>query len=109
MSSKAEDVNRKGLDGGTPLEKAPDPALGDGVIAKERYTDAAFMQAEWDNIWTQVWLVGCLERDLDEPGAYCATEIGPESVLLVRQDDGWHLQGTEEQYVYQVLKLKSSP
>ena len=73
---------------GTPLDKAPDPDLGTGIIAKERYTDAGFMREEWEHIWTKVWLVGCLERDLDEPGAYCATEIGPESVLLVRQEDG---------------------
>ena len=81
MSDKADSPK------GTPLDKAPDPDLGSDVIAKERYTDADFMQKEWERIWTQVWLVGCLERDLDEPGAYCATEIGSESVLLVRQAD----------------------
>ncbi len=69
---------------GTPLDKAPEPDLGTGIIAKERYTDAGFMREEWEHIWTKVWLVGCLERDLDEPGAYCATEIGPESVHLTK-------------------------
>ncbi|MEM9493034.1 MAG: aromatic ring-hydroxylating dioxygenase subunit alpha, partial [Myxococcota bacterium] len=58
---------------GTPLEKAPDPELGNDMIAKERYTDAGFMRLEWEKVWTKVWLVGCLERDLEEPGDYCCT------------------------------------
>ncbi len=73
---------------GTPLDKAPDPGLGTDIIAKERYTDGDFMRLEWERMWSKVWMVGCLERDLAEPGDYCATEIGPESLLLVRQPDG---------------------
>ena len=73
---------------GTPLDKAVDPDLGTDMIAKERYTDAGFMRLEWERMWTEVWLVGCLERDLAEPGDYCVTEIGPESILIVRQPDG---------------------
>ena len=69
---------------GTPLEKAPDPEFGHDIIRKERYTDAEFMRLEWDHIWTKVWLIGALERDLCEPGDYCCTEIGPESILLVK-------------------------
>ena len=71
---------------GTPLEKAPDPELGNEVIAKERYTDADFMRLEWEHIWTKIWLVGCLERDLAEPGDYCATEVGPESRCVPIRD-----------------------
>ena len=73
---------------GTPLDKAPDPELGSDIIAKERYTDLEFMRLEWERMWTRVWLIGCLERDLAEPGDYCCTEIGSESILLVKQRDG---------------------
>ena len=31
---------------GTPLDKAPDPELGHGLIARQRYTDSNFMQRE---------------------------------------------------------------
>ena len=56
MSEKAERIESQG----TPLDKAPDPELGNDIIAKEGYTDPGFMQREWETIWTQVWLVGCL-------------------------------------------------
>jgi phenylpropionate dioxygenase-like ring-hydroxylating dioxygenase large terminal subunit len=72
----------------TPAGKAPDPDLGTGVIRKERYTTAEFMRLEWEKIWTRVWLLGAIESDLREPGDFVATEIGRESVLLVRQQDG---------------------
>jgi phenylpropionate dioxygenase-like ring-hydroxylating dioxygenase large terminal subunit len=72
----------------TPSGKAPDPDLGHDLIRKERYTSAGFLQLEWERIWTKVWLLGAIESDLREPGDFVATDIGRESVLLVRQDDG---------------------
>lgn len=76
------------IPGGTPTEKAPDPSLGGDPIAKERYTSTDFMHLEWERMWTKVWLLGGLESDVTEPGDYICTEIGRESVLLVRQKDG---------------------
>jgi len=72
----------------TPADKAPDPELGTAPIAKERYVSPEFMRLEWEKIWTKAWLLGGLESDLAEPGDYISTEIGRESVLLVRQADG---------------------
>jgi phenylpropionate dioxygenase-like ring-hydroxylating dioxygenase large terminal subunit len=72
----------------TPAGKAPDPDLGHAVVRKERYTSAEFMKLEWERMWQRVWLLGGLETDLSEPGDYVCTEIGRESVLLVRQADG---------------------
>ncbi|MDH4105585.1 MAG: Rieske 2Fe-2S domain-containing protein, partial [Gammaproteobacteria bacterium] len=72
----------------TPCGKEPDPDLGHELIRKERYTTPEFMQLEWERIWTRVWLLGAVEQDLREPGDFVATEIGRESVLLVRQNDG---------------------
>ncbi len=72
----------------TPAGKEPDPDLGHELIRKERYVSAEFMQVEWERIWTKVWLLGAVESDLREPGDFVATEIGRESVLIVRQADG---------------------
>lgn len=72
----------------TPVEKAPDPDLGTGVIPKERYTSADFMRLEWERMWTKVWLMAGREDDMPEPGDYIVTEIGTESILVVRQPDG---------------------
>lgn len=72
----------------TPCAKEPDPQLGHDLIRKERYTTPEFMQIEWERIWKKVWLLGAVESDLREPGDFVATEIGRESVLIVRQADG---------------------
>ena len=39
-------------------------------------------------MWTKVWLLGGRSDDMKEPGDYICTEIGKESVLIVRQADG---------------------
>ena len=70
---------------GTPLEKTLDSDLGTQIIPKERYTSKEYMQKEWENIWTKVWLLGCREDQISEPCDYICTNIGRESVLIVRQ------------------------
>jgi len=72
----------------TPVDKEPDPQLGTGLIDPRRYTSADFMRLEWERMWTQVWLLGGRELDMPEPGHFVVSEIGRESVILVRQKDG---------------------
>ena len=72
----------------TPVEKAPEPDLGGELIPKERYTSTEFMQREWERMWTKVWLIGCREEEIPEPGDYITTEVGKESLLIVRGEDG---------------------
>ena len=74
--------------GGTPVDKAPDPELGTAIIPAARYYDQAFMALEWERMWTKVWLLGARSDDMAAPGDYVCTDIGKESVLLVRQPDG---------------------
>ncbi len=73
---------------GTPVDKHPDPDLGTDLIDARRYTSPEFMQWEWERLWTKVWLLGARLRDIPEPGDYAVTEIGRESILIVRQSDG---------------------
>jgi len=54
----------------------------------ERYTSAAFMEAEWENVWTTSWLITVRAEDMPAPGDYFVEDIGRESILIVRQDDG---------------------
>lgn len=72
----------------TPTEKAPEPDLGTGPIPKERYTSPEFMAREWQRMWTKVWMIGCREEEIPEAGDYVRAEIGTESLLIVRGDDG---------------------
>ncbi|QUT07369.1 aromatic ring-hydroxylating dioxygenase subunit alpha [Sphingobium phenoxybenzoativorans] len=81
-------VNPQDWPNGTPTHKEEDPDLGYDVIPAERYYGEAFMKLEWDRIWSKVWLLGGRSDDIKEPGDYICTEIGKESVLIVRQLDG---------------------
>lgn len=72
----------------TPVGKASDPDLGHDIIRKERYTTEEFMRLEWERIWSRVWLLGGRDIDIPDPGDYIVTDIGRESILIVRQHDG---------------------
>lgn len=71
----------------TPVEKAPEPDLGTDPIPASRYTNQDYMNKEWDRMWTKVWLMGGFLSDIPEPGDYICTDIGRESILLVRGSD----------------------
>ena len=81
-------VNPQDWPDGTPAWKEEDPELGSALIPAARYISEAFMKLEWERMWTKVWLLGGRSEDMKEPGDYICTEIGKESVLIVRQDDG---------------------
>jgi phenylpropionate dioxygenase-like ring-hydroxylating dioxygenase large terminal subunit len=53
-----------------------------------RYTSRDFQRREWHAMWKRVWLMAAHESELPHPGSYRAIEVGPESILVVRQDDG---------------------
>ena len=72
----------------TPMERAPVPDLGTAPIPKERYTSPDFARLEWEKMWTKVWLLAGRESDIPAPGDYFTFEIGPESILVIRQPDG---------------------
>jgi phenylpropionate dioxygenase-like ring-hydroxylating dioxygenase large terminal subunit len=72
----------------TPAGKAPEPALGTEIIPHSRYISPEFMKLEWERMWSKVWLVGCREEEIPEAGDYITTDIGEESVLIVRGEDG---------------------
>jgi len=72
----------------TPAHKEPDPDLGGDFIPPERYTSAEFMRQEWDRVWTKVWLMGAPLQDLAQAGDYVVTDIGHESVVIARDEEG---------------------
>ncbi len=72
----------------TPAGKSSEPAMGNELIPHERYISKEFMQLEWERMWSKVWLIGCREEEIPEIGDYITTEIGQESLLIVRGEDG---------------------
>jgi len=76
-------------DGQSPTAaKAPDPDLGTALIPKTRYTSPAFMKLEWERMWTKVWLLAGREEVIPEPGDWMTHDLGRESFIFARQQDG---------------------
>ncbi|MEN3976432.1 aromatic ring-hydroxylating dioxygenase subunit alpha [Emcibacter sp. SYSU 3D8] len=74
--------------GDLPLGKTLGLTLRGDTISSEEYTSADFMQREMDMVWAKVWNVGGLASEIPEPGDYITHQLGKESILMVRQDDG---------------------
>ena len=57
-------------------------------VSKERYTSPEYLRAEMARLWPRVWLMAGLTADLSAPGRYFTCEIGVDSFLVVRQEQG---------------------
>lgn len=71
-----------------PAEPWANPPVGRHDLSGDRYTSPEFFQAEWDGMWTRVWLLLGRAAAMPEPGSYQVEEVGPESIIMVRQRDG---------------------
>ncbi|MCZ6618788.1 MAG: aromatic ring-hydroxylating dioxygenase subunit alpha [Gammaproteobacteria bacterium] len=72
---------------GIDRSKAPEPELGSGPITGERYYSKEFAHREFEQMWSKVWLIACLEDEVRSSGDYITCEIGRESILCVRGED----------------------
>lgn len=70
------------------LPRKPIPNIGLERIDGERFYSKEFMQLEWEKIWTKTWQIGVRESDLPDPGSFVTHELGKESFLFVRGNDG---------------------
>ena len=71
-----------------PAEPWANPPVEQHTLDGHRYTSPEFARAEWDGMWTRTWLLLGRAAAITEPGAYQVEEVGPESIIMVRQDDG---------------------
>jgi phenylpropionate dioxygenase-like ring-hydroxylating dioxygenase large terminal subunit len=75
----------------TPLldpSKVSEPDVRPHPLSSERYTSPEFMEQEREQLWFQLWQIGCLESELATPGDFITTELAGESILLVRTTEG---------------------
>jgi phenylpropionate dioxygenase-like ring-hydroxylating dioxygenase large terminal subunit len=70
------------------IDEKPSPLVAGKPIPASRYSSRAFWQLEWDRIWTRVWLLAGHVARLPTSGDFFTVEIGPETLLVVRGDDG---------------------
>src|SRR5690348_16944845 len=70
------------------LPEALDPPVRGDPITGDRYYSREWMQAEWRTLWTRTWHIGGMAYDLERPGDYLTHNVGPESILMIKQQDG---------------------
>jgi phenylpropionate dioxygenase-like ring-hydroxylating dioxygenase large terminal subunit len=72
-----------------PFDKPADP-IDNGTERPDptRYTSPEFFVREWEEVFTRTWLLAAPSSDLVEAGDWVKFDIGPESFIVVRQEDG---------------------
>ena len=70
------------------IERWERPMIRGHLIEGSRYTSKEFFEKEWENMWTKVWLLLGRESEFPEPGDWQLEVVGPEQILMVRQEDG---------------------
>jgi phenylpropionate dioxygenase-like ring-hydroxylating dioxygenase large terminal subunit len=68
--------------------KISEPMLRFDSITGERYVSADWAKLEWKRMWMRTWNIGGVAYQAPEPGDYVTTELGSESIIMVRQNDG---------------------
>jgi phenylpropionate dioxygenase-like ring-hydroxylating dioxygenase large terminal subunit len=86
IDEKATNAKRVVPPGPTRVHAAP--PVPSRPITAERYISEEWMQRESDVMWSKAWLFACLESDLGIPGQYVVFNLGRESILVTRNDDG---------------------
>ena len=69
-------------------DRAPQIDNGTGRPTADRYHDRAFARAEWEKVFAKSWLIACPASDVRDPGDFARFDIGAESFIIVRGDDG---------------------
>jgi phenylpropionate dioxygenase-like ring-hydroxylating dioxygenase large terminal subunit len=69
-------------------QKVTEPRLRMDPISGERYTSQDWLRREWTRMWMRTWQIGGMAYEAREPGDYLVADLGPESILIVRQDSG---------------------
>ena len=65
-----------------------EPQLRGDAITAERYVSREYFHDEWQRMWRRTWQIGGVAYQAPEPGDYLVSDLGPESILMVRQQDG---------------------
>lgn len=68
--------------------KSPYIDNGTARLDPARYYSREFMEQEWARLWTRVWTIAGPVSDVPEPGDYFTYELGSQSFIIVRGNDG---------------------
>jgi len=70
--------------------EAKQPRVDNGTRRhdSEGYFSRDYMQLEWERLWTRSWLIAGVTSDIPEVGDYFLFNIGTESIIVTRTDEG---------------------
>lgn len=69
-------------------EKHPEPQLRGSHVTADRYISPEYAREEWRKVWMRTWNVAGMSYHVENPGDYITADIGHESIICVRGDDG---------------------
>ncbi len=67
--------------------KQPEPSLRGDFVSRDRYVCADYLKREYVQVWHKVWNIGGVAYQMMDPGDYLTTELGMDSIIMVRQED----------------------
>ena len=68
--------------------KQPHVDNGTECYPKDGYINRDYMSREWNSLWTDSWLIAGVSSDLSKVGDYFLFDIGDESIIVTRTEDG---------------------
>jgi phenylpropionate dioxygenase-like ring-hydroxylating dioxygenase large terminal subunit len=68
--------------------KQPHIDNGTACYSKEGYFSQDYMHREWQRLWSRSWLIAGVASDLPEVGDYFLFDIGRESIIVTRSEEG---------------------
>jgi phenylpropionate dioxygenase-like ring-hydroxylating dioxygenase large terminal subunit len=69
-------------------QKLAEPVLRMDTITPERYTSREYFQNEWTRMWMRTWQIAGVAYQAPEVGDYLVADLGAESIIAIRQDNG---------------------
>lgn len=70
-----------------PAPRWDNPSVKSHLLNGERYTSKEFSEQEWETVWVKSWLLMGREIEILEPNSFQVENVGPESIIMVRQED----------------------
>jgi phenylpropionate dioxygenase-like ring-hydroxylating dioxygenase large terminal subunit len=68
------------------IQRSPAPHLG--TVSREIFVDAGVYRQELEKLFPRAWLFVGHESQIPNPGDFCASRMGEESVILTRDKQG---------------------
>ncbi len=70
-----------------PMREQKMEFLGDADLDLSRYIEQDFYDKEIEHMWSRTWQWACREEHIPEPGNQYVYDVGPYSILVVRDQD----------------------